>query len=748
MVSVAKIARRTFLIGSAAVAGGIAIGYYWYNNLYPNPLKDNLGDGEAALTPYVLITTDGVTLITPRAEMGQGVQSTLAALIAEELDVGWDEIKFDHGPSDKAYYNAAVLSGGSGYPGYDESDEAETARARMEIPARLFGVHITGGSSSMRDGFVKMRKAGAAARQVLLKAAARKLDVSISNLSTDNGSVIAPDGTRLAYTELAPLAADISPPSDPDLKPASQWRYVGKSMPRLDIPDKCTGSAMFASDVKVEGLLFATVKRNPYRTGMNSFDASQARSMTGVVDVVDVGDGVAVVATNTWYANRALNTVLFDWEPPDYPTTTDGHFARLNEALAGELDIQPINDEGIDGFLDQSAKVFELNYRVPYLAHQTMEPMSATAWMRDGKIDVWYGAQSPTRGRTLVAEATGLKEEDVALHVTYLGGGFGRRAENDVPVIAAKIAKAVEGKPVRLLWTREEDMAQDYYRPMAAAQIRAAMDGEKLAAMDVKAGTTGSVLNDQFIQRGGLPMGDTPDATIVDGLADQPFDIKYQKVTGYRTPTLLPIHSWRAVGASQNGFFSGTAIDELAYAEGKDPLAFILNLLTDEPSKKVVEEVGRLSGWGRRLPTGHARGIAFFHSFGLPVAEVVEIAQQPDGIRILKAFAAVDVGIALDPRNIEAQVMSGIIFGLSAAISGELTIEDGRVQQLNFHQQDLMRMYQAPSVEVTVLENTRAVKGIGEPGLPPAAPALGNAIFALTGQRLRELPFGKFVEFA
>ncbi|MDG1208789.1 MAG: molybdopterin-dependent oxidoreductase, partial [Paracoccaceae bacterium] len=390
MGRIAKIARRTFLLGSVAVIGGVAFGYWKYKQPYGNPLDDRLTDGEASLTPYVKVASDGITIITPRAEMGQGVHTTLAAMVAEELDVELDAVKIEHGPASYAYYNEAVLEEAVPFLPTDHGMVAETMRGFTKVPAKFLALQITGGSSTTPDGFVKMRKAGAVARTVLVQAAAQKLGVSESNLKTENGHVIAPDGTKVAYTELATLAASIEPPADPDLKPQSEWRLLGKSQPRVDMVSKVTGTAPFGVDTQLDDMLYATVRVNPYLgAGIRSYDASETLGMRGVKKVVEVTNGLAVIATNTWYAMEGAKALEVEWEPAPYPLTTDEHFAQVAASFTDERqDSQNRNEGDVEPVL-AGGNVTEIEYRAPYLAHATMEPMNATAWLRDGKLDIW-----------------------------------------------------------------------------------------------------------------------------------------------------------------------------------------------------------------------------------------------------------------------------------------------------------------------------------------------------------------------
>lgn len=739
------ITRRTLLVGSAAVAGGVVFGIWRYRTPYDNPLLDDLGPGEVALTPYVRIDDKGVTIIVPRAEMGQGVHTTLAALVAEELDVELGAVRVDHGPASRAYHNRVLLEEAVGMAATDTSAHAERMRKLTHIPAKFLGMQATGGSTSTVDAFERMRKAGAGAREVLVAAAAAELGVDPSGLTTDNGAVVAPDGQRLSYASLAERAATIRPPADPALRPRSEWRLLGKSLPRVDMVSKCTGTAEFSIDVRLPDMLYATIRRNPrLGAGIRGYDASRAEAMEGVVRVVPLDDGVAVVATNTWYALRAAKAIDFDWEQADYPPEIDGHFAAVSAAFDEKPD-SVFRDEGdVEKALIEGADL-EGEYRVPYLAHATMEPLNAVAWLKDGELDIWAGNQMPTQAVKEGAAIAALDDGQVRLHTTYMGGGFGRRAEMDFIKTAIHVAVAMEGVPVKTTWSREEDTTHDNYRPLAMARYRASIRNGRPEALELKLSSP-SVFESQFGRINMPTMG--PDLSIVQSAWDQPYTIPHHRVAGHRPPVMMPVSSWRSVGASQNGFFHESIVDEMAVVAGRDPFEFRFDMLNDEVSRGVLEAAADMANWGESLPAGQGKGIAFVLSFGVPVAEVVEVVDTPGGLRVLKVWAVVDVGTALDPRNIEAQVQSGVNFGLSAAMFNEITVADGKVEQRNFYNYPLMQLGQSPEIEVRVMENGHKIRGIGEPGTPPAAPALANAIFAATGTRLREMPFSKSVRFA
>ena len=749
MADIARIARRTFLVGAGAVAAGLAVGTYMYKRQGVNPLLEDLPDGAATLNPYVRIDASGITLITPRADKGQGVYSVQAALIAEELDVAWGQFKVDPGPPSGAYYNG-VLMGDMVFPiaATSETFMARAGRSTSDMMGKMLGMQVTGGSTTVPDAFDKLRVAGAVARQMLLAAAAQQTGIAVAQLKTAEGHVLTPDGKRIPYTALADAAGKLSPPSDVTLKPASEWRLLGKPMQRLDIVAKSTGTATYGIDLRMPGMVFATVRSNPRREGpMTSFDAKKAEAAKGVIKVVPVNGGVGVIANNTWRAFEAAKLVEFEWGPAPYPATSEAMFRVGSESFTAERQDSRHKDEGdVDAAFKAAdpKSVLQAEYRVPYLAHAPLEPMNAVAMFKDGRLDIWTGTQIPIFARIAAAAIAGVPDDRVHIHVQIMGGSFGRRLEDDFIRQTVELAKAHQGVPIKMTWTREEDMTHDYPRPIVMSRARGLVGSGQVQAYDLSVAASSIGVSQMGRQNVPTP---GPDLTIVAGAWDQPFAIPHYRVTGYRMPALVPISSWRSVGASANGFLHDCFLDELILAAGADPLAERIRLCSHAPSRRVLQRVGELSGWGTPLPKGRGRGVAFTLSFGVPVAEVVEVTATPKGIRIDKAFVVAEVGVVLDPVNIEAQMTGGMLFGLSHAMMSELTYEDGMPQQTNFHNYPSMRLYQAPQIVAKALQTTERIKGIGEPGVPPAAPALANAIFAATGQRIRELPLRKHVEF-
>lgn len=740
MASIGKIARRTFLVGSVAIAGGVAFGVYKVRQPAPNPLKP--GPGEASLNPFILIDQKGVTLISPRAEMGQGVHTTWAALIAEELDVDMGEVRVLHGPAAKAYYNTAMMADVLPNKGYDISNFQHNVGEALGVLGKLVNLQMTGGSTSMKDGFVRMREAGSSAREALKEAAARRLGLDRAQLRTENGTVITPDGTKLTYSELAIEAAEIDPPQVA-LRDPKNWQYLGKPVPRVDMISKTTGTAQFGIDVRLDGMKFAALRMNPRLGGvMNGFDAAAAKDMPGVEKIVDLGNGVAVVANNTWLAQQAVDAVDIDWGEAPYPATTDAIFAKIEQAF-DDAPNSALRDDGDVETLPQGATVVSANYSVPFLAHSTMEPMNATALFSGDALEIWCGNQDPIFQQMTCAKIAGLETEDVTVNTTFLGGGFGRRAELDFAGYATRVAVAMRDTPVQLTWSREEDMTHDYYRPGALARFRGAVKDGRAVMVD------GQVAAQSPVQQAIARLADLPaagpDKVHVEGAFNQPYAIPNYRIRGYLSDLSIPVGFWRSVGNSFNGFFHDTFLDELAHAAGRDPLEFRLEMMRNEhaPSAGCLEAVAKMSGWTGKTPDGVGRGVAFTYSFGTPVAQVIEVVDEDGTIRIAKAWIACDMGTALDRSIIEAQMIGGMIYGLSAASFGEITFADGAVEQTNFPDYDALRMHNTPETEVAIFETNAHMGGAGEPGTPPSMPALGNALFDLTGRRARDLPFSK-----
>jgi len=728
------IARRTFLIGSSAIAGGVAFGAWRVQTPFDNPLENGLADGEAAITPFVKIDKSGVTLITPRADKGQGAYSIQTYLLAEELDVDPMTVKTSVGVPDKAYTNLALMD--------------EIAPGLGKIAGKLMPMQMTGGSSTVPDMYVRMRHAGAVARETIKSAAAQMHKAAIADLKTENGHVILPDGKKVSYGDLAAAAAKIKPAKDVALRDPSQWKYLGKNVQRTDIVAKSTGTQIYGIDLEFDDMLFATVRANPGIGGkVKSFNADDARTMRGVKDIFEISNGIAVIADNTWRAIQAANTVDIEWGAGPYPASSAEMWKTLEGSFSSaNVNVKRHKDGDVAGALE-NADVIEAEYRVPYLSHSPLEPMNAVVLVTDERVDIWTGTQIPDFIQKHTSKMTGHKVKDVHVHVLAMGGSFGRRLEDTYVMQTVEIAQTVKGTPVKMTWSREEDFTHDYVRPMALARGRGAVADGKVDAFDLNIASQ-SIMGSQFGRlMGSVPPG--PDVTITTGADDQPYAIPNYRVTGYKAPEMVPVSSWRSVGASHCGFHHECFLDELIHAAGADPLEERIRLLAGDPlSVKVLEEVAKMSGWsGANLGSGRGRGVAFTKSFGVRTAEIVEVIQTPDGIKIENVWGAAEVGKVLDPVNFEAQFSGGIVFGLGHAMNCEMTYDDYAAEQTNFHAYEAMRMHQTPNIQTKGLENGDAVKGIGEPGVPPAAPALANAIFAATGQRIRELPLYNTIDF-
>jgi len=741
----ATIARRTFLIGSATIAGGVAFGYYMVKKPHANPLLEDLSDGEAAITPFVKIDADGVTLITPHVDLGQGSAHMQAILIAEELDLEIGQFRTDFGPPSPAYFNTAMAAEAAPFRSTNTGITAQTTRSIMGALFKVMGMQATGGSSSVPDSFDKLRYAGAVARETLKKAASEKTGVEVRRLRTEGGSVILPDGTKLPYTELAAAAAGIEPVDNVELRDPPQWRLIGKEMQRIDVVAKSTGTQKYGIDLKIDGMVHAAVKVNPRQGGkLNSYDATEAEKMRGVQSIIQVTNGVAVIADNTWRAFQAADAIEFDWGEAPYPAEMDGHWAEVANSFTEErLDAEWRNDGEVDSALEEG-DVTEAEYRVPYVAHAPLEPINAIVRVLDDQVEVWSSHQMPRFLQQQVAGITGHEAEQVVLHNQYAGGSFGHRLEFENIKLATEIANQMRGAPVKLTFSREEDFAHDFPRQIGMARGRGSVANGQVETMDLQIATV-SASRSQFGRIGmSMPGADTQ---IPAGAWNASYALPNFRVRGYAVPELAPTSSWRSVGASTGGFFSECFLDELIHAAGADPMAERLRLCNHDVSRKVLEAVAEMSDWGSDLGDNRGRGVALVESFGVPVAEVVEVTSTDAGIRIDKVFVAADAGRIIDPVNFENHVQGAVVWGLGHAMNSEITYADGMAEQSNYHAHEGMRLYQCPQIMVRGLENASRIRGIGEPPVPPAAPALANAIYAATGKRIREMPFNKHIDF-
>lgn len=746
MSRLTTIARRSFLIGSAAIAGGVAFGVFKAKTPFENPNLKGLDPKSVSFNPWIIIDDEDITLIAPHADKGQGIFSAQAALIAEELDVDLDAVKVSFGVPDKAYFNTAITEAMAGFPLYDLSPTAERMRGFLGGIVKLaMPMMGTGGSSAVPDSFDKLRHAGAMARETLKQAASEELGVSLSDLSTSNGNIILPDGTKHRYQAFSQKAAMIKPIEDVTLKDKQDWKILGKPMQRLDIAEKSTGRLTYGIDFRHEDMLYATVRVNPRQGGaLNGYDAKDAQNMPGVKNIFEITGGIAVVADNTWRAFKAANAVECDWDKAPYPAEQAAHWNILENLFEDEnLNAEARNEGDVE-----AAEGAEIRgeYRCPYVAHAPLEPLNATVLITDDKVDIWTGHQLQTFVVQMISEMTGTPQENVHFHNMFMGGSFGHRLEFEFVKQAVEVALATPGTPIKMTYTREEDFAHDYPRHITMGRGTAKIKDGKVNALDIQIAGQ-SVIRSQMGRMGlSLP---GPDSQLHEGAWDAPnFNLPNLRVRSYLTEALAPVSSWRAVGAGPNVFIYETLLDEAIHAAGADPLEERIRLMGHDVSVKVLEKVGEISNWsGAKLGPNKGRGVAYGFSFGVPVAVIVEVSQTKNGIRLDHIWITADVGTVIDPLNLENLAQGGVIWGIGHAINCEITYADGMAEQTNYHAHESMRLYQCPPIEFAALENNGKIRGFGEPPVPPSAPALGNAIFAATGMRLREMPFQKFIDF-
>jgi isoquinoline 1-oxidoreductase beta subunit len=756
--------RRRFILSGMVTAGALVVGWgvmparQRVRATHPLPLSG----GAVALNGWVAVAPDGsVTVAMPRSEMGQGVHTALPMLVAEEMDVPLASVRLVQAPIDKIYGNVAMLKDGLPFHPDDSGRVKATAQWLVGKVARELGLIITGGSSSVKDAWGPMREAGATARALLVAAAAKEWKVRESECRTEDGFVIHAGGRRLGYGALAARAA-LGVPGEIRLKEPREFKLIGRAQPRRDTPSKVNGTAGFGIDARPPGLLFASVRMAPViGATVAKVDADMVLKMPGVARVVDfssaltpfsgAGAGVAVVAASTWQARQAALALPIKWN--------DGANAGLSSAaiyqdFAARLDsesgydyykvgdmaaVDAARSAGKDAAPPAAgtARTIHAEYRAPFLAHATMEPMNCTAQVKDGKVYVWAPTQSPGFAVDMAAKVAGVSADNVVLTVTMLGGGFGRRLEADMVAQAVAVAKQCNGAPVQVLWSREEDMTHDVYRPAALSRFHATLDAAgNVTAYDNKS-AAGSVSH-QFMKRNlGLPPGG-PDKTTAEGQFDMQYEFPHQRITHVIVDSAVPLGFWRSVGHSHNAFFKESFIDELAHAAGKEPVAFRRGLLKNHPRHlAVLDAAVAMAG---TAPAGRAHGVALHQSFGTIVAQVAEVSVEGKEIRVHRVVCAVDCGIAVNPNIIAQQAESAVVFGLSAALFGAVTIKDGKPEQTNFHDYAVLRMNQAPEVETVIIASAEHPEGMGEPATPPIAPAVANAVFKLTGQRLRSLP--------
>lgn len=737
----AKWTRRGVIGAGVLAGGGLIIGVAVRSGNPVGKLQPIVasGEGEALVNSWVKIGADNlVTAICPHCEMGQGANSTIAQMLADEMDVNWKDVRVMDAPADGNYvsHHAARLFVGPGtLP--DKPNQVgfmePTYDGLFQQVAKLASAYITGGSSTVRStGQNGMRIAGAAAREMLVAAAAEAWGVPAGEITTADGTLTHAGSAKSAlYSQFAAAAAEQDLPRAPSIKTADQFKLMGKSAPRKDIPSKVDGTAIFGIDGRPDGeeLRYAAVKAVPVvGASVASMDASTAKTMGGVLQILNMGDFVAVVADSYWQAQQALNTIDITYTKTENDTLdTAQMFANFASALdeAGDAGGNSKADQGDanEAFANAATKV-EAEYTVPFLAHATMEPMNCTAWVRDGKCDIWTGTQVPLMARDGAAEGAGVSADDVTMHSVFLGGGFGRRLTPEYTNQAARLAKAT-GYPIKMIWSREEDTAQDFYRPADISRFSGGLDknGRLVSWNNIHC------TEDEPAEAALVEFYDIPNVLIRNAEVEHP----------------LRLGAWRSVAHSQHGFFVESFIDELAHKAGKDGYAFRRELLVNSPRfLAVLDGAAKMSGWGSDLPEGHGRGIAVARSFNSIVAEVAEVDMTGGMPRVTKMYCCVDAGFAMNPDGLIAQMESGIIYGLTAALYDEITIKNGAVEQSNFHDYQMMRMDDAPQIAVQIINGApNNLGGAGEPGLPPAAPAVANAIFAASGQRIRELPISK-----
>ena len=697
--------RRSFLKTSAAVTGGLMLGFN---------LPGTLGEAMAAGTVHTpnawvhIADNNVITLLSARSEMGQGVYTSMPMLIAEELNVDISQIKVAAAPPGEVYINA------------------------------LLGGQLTGGSTSVREGWLKLRVAGAQVREMLITAAAARWAVDRDLVRADKGMIYGPKGLKSTYGELAEAAGRMPVPENPPIKDPKDFKIVGKRTKRLDTPAKVNGKAEFGIDVKLPGMVYASLAQCPVIGGkVKSFDGAKAKAVAGVIDVVQISDGVAVVASSWWQAKKARDLLTIQWDEGAGATLSDASVIDgTRQALKTGKVLEIIKPQGdVAAALKGAAKVLEAEYVIPMQAHAPLEPMNFTAHVQGNKALLIGPTQFQQGAQGAVAGALGLKPEDVTLQTTFLGGGFGRRLELDFIVQAAEISKAVN-KPVKLLWTREDDMTHDFYRPAGVNQLKAGLDASgKPVAMHFK------VASQSVTQRAfGLPK-DTMDPFMAEA-AVAGYNIANTQHDLVIHDTGIRVGYWRAVSHNMNAFANESFMDELAKAAGKDPYEYRMSLLAGKPRfANVLKLAADKAGWGKPLAKGRALGIALMEGYDTYMAQVAEVSLDGNGeVQVHRVTVAADLGHMVNPDTVEAQLQSSIIFGMGATLKHQITMANGRVQETNYHNFQPVRMNEAPKIDIVLVKSTEKPGGIGEPATAVVAPAIANAVAKLTGKRVRRLP--------
>ena len=713
MSAPAIIGRREFIRVGAAVGGGLLVSLY-------APLPGGASEAWAAdekdfpLNAFVRIGTDeSVTVIAAHSEMGQGVYTSLPMLLNEELEADWSRIRVESAPVDKVYNHP------------------------------VFGMQMTGGSTTSPAEWERYRKIGAMARTMLLQAAAKQWNVDASSCHVEKGVVIhAASARRATYGSLANAAAQLTPPADVPLKPAKSFTLIGKPTRRLDTPSKTNGTAQFGLDVSVPGMLTAVVLRSPVFGGkVTRLDAIEALKVPGVKAVEPVPSGIAVIALGFWPAKQGRDKLVVTWDPgANAGLSTEQMLADFRELAKSPGNIAKKTGDPA-GALKSAAKTITAEYDVPYLAHAMMEPLNCVVDLKTDSCEIWTGTQFETVDHASAAKVAGLPPEKVKLHTTLLGGGFGRRANpaSDFVVEAVHVAKVAKA-PVKVVWTREDDLRGGWYRPMWHDRFEAGLDssGNPVAWTHTIVGQ--SIMQGTLFE--GMMIKDGVDAASVEGAADLIYGVPNLQVDLHSPKIGVPVQWWRSVGHSHTGFSVEAFLDEVAHAGGKDPYELRRALLANQPRMlAVLDLAAHKANWGAKLPAGVGRGIAAHFSFDSYVAQVIEASVEKGGVvRVHRVVCAVDCGQTINPDTVIAQMEGGIIFGLTAALKNEITLKDGKVVQSNFHDYQMLRIYEAPKIEVYIVPSSANPTGVGEPGVPPVAPALVNALFAVTGKRIRRLP--------
>lgn len=714
------ISRRRFIQATALVAGGLVIAFtipYAKRFLLPGAEKSPAG-GEAKLpvpNAFLRIGTDNtITVLLAHSEMGQSIWTTLPMLIAEELDADWSKIKVEHAPAAPQYAHTA------------------------------YGLQITGGSSTTWSEFDRYRQVGALTRALLVNTAAQQLGVEPSTIKTENGFVLSGD-KKLSYGELAEAAAKLEAPKSVKLKDPKDWKIIGKATKRLDGPEKINGTAIFGQDIHFDGLLTAVVARpSVFGGSVKSFDASATKKIKGVRNVVQVPTGVAVIADNYWAAKQGRDTLKVDWDMgPNAKLDSQAQLEEFRKLAATEgLTAAKAGDS--KAALTKASKKVEAEYSVPYLAHSPMEPLNCAVRIDKDGCEIWTGTQMQGTDQQAAAKILGLKPEQVKIHTAFLGGGFGRRANPAADFVseAVQVAKAADA-PVKTVWSREDDVRGGYYRPMYLHKATIGLDANGMPMAWEHTAVGQSIIAGTPFE--GFMIKNGVDATSVEGVADSAYlkGIANHHVNLHSPKLGVPVLWWRSVGHSHSGFVMESLVDELAYAAGKDPLEYRRALLKDHPRHlAALNLAAEKAGWGTPPAAGVSRGIAVHESFGSYVAQVADVSVDKGEVKVHRIVCTIDCGLAVNPESLSAQMESAIAFGLGAALHSQISFKDGKVQQSNFNDYQVLRMNEMPKVEVYIVPSTEKMGGAGEPAVPPVAPAVTNAIFAATGKRIRRLPIG------